>query len=51
MIANPRSSPVASLISEDAPKIFLKAGLFEKIPPPAHKSFQQEEPAWLKISQ
>ncbi|KAH8725790.1 Mss4-like protein [Phaeosphaeriaceae sp. PMI808] len=42
--------PVASLYSEDSPKIILKAGLFEHIPPPTVKGFQQEEPAWIKIS-
>ncbi|KAF2825705.1 hypothetical protein CC86DRAFT_351653 [Ophiobolus disseminans] len=42
--------PIASLISEDAPQIFLKAGLFDKISPPSHKSFEHEEPSWLKIA-
>jgi hypothetical protein len=31
--------------------MFLKAGLFENIPVPAHKAFEHEEPAWLKIGQ
>jgi hypothetical protein len=39
------SSPVASLLSEDSPKIILKAGLFENLPPPSVKSFEQEEPS------
>jgi hypothetical protein len=42
-------SPIASLISEDAPQLYLKAGLFDTLPPPAHKSFQEEEPKWLKV--
>ncbi|KAL1797747.1 hypothetical protein ACET3X_004353 [Alternaria dauci] len=41
--------PVASLMGDDSPKMFLKAGLFDKIPVPGLKSFEQEEPSWMKI--
>jgi hypothetical protein len=43
------NSPIASLISEDAPKMYLKAGLFEHLPPPARKVFEKDEPSWMKI--
>ncbi|CAN9230101.1 unnamed protein product [Alternaria alternata] len=41
--------PIASLVGDDSPKMFLKGGLFDKIPAPGFKSFEQEEPSWLKI--
>ncbi|KAF1941456.1 hypothetical protein EJ02DRAFT_434760 [Clathrospora elynae] len=42
--------PIVSLLGDESPKIILKAGLFEKLPPPAdNKSFEQNEPAWMKI--
>jgi hypothetical protein len=36
-------------VGDDSPKMFLKGGLFDKIPAPGFKSFEQEEPSWLKI--
>ena len=42
-------SPIASLVGDESPKMFLKGGLFDKIPAPGFKSFEQEEPSWLKI--
>ncbi|KAH7083779.1 Mss4-like protein [Paraphoma chrysanthemicola] len=44
-------SPIASLISEEAPQMYLKCGLFEEIPVATYKAFEDEEPAWFKISQ
>jgi hypothetical protein len=42
-----RKSPITSLLAGD--KIALKGGLFDKIPIPGYKSFEQEEPSWMKI--
>ncbi|KAH6875954.1 Mss4-like protein [Alternaria rosae] len=39
--------PITSLLAGD--KIALKGGLFDKIPVPGYKSFEQEEPSWMKI--
>jgi hypothetical protein len=41
--------PIASLLGDDSPKIVLKGGLFENIPVPGYKSFEQDEPSWMKI--
>jgi len=41
-----RESPITSVLAGD--KIALKGGLFEKIPAPGFKSFEQEEPSWMK---
>jgi hypothetical protein len=43
-------SPIASLLGDDWPKIILKSGLFDTIPPPVKKSFEQDEPKWVKIN-
>ncbi|KAH7384187.1 Mss4-like protein [Phaeosphaeria sp. MPI-PUGE-AT-0046c] len=40
--------PVASLIADES-KIILKGGLFEQLATPSYKSFEQEEPSWMKI--
>jgi hypothetical protein len=42
------NSPIASLLSNDSSKMFLKGGLFEHIPAPGYKSFGEEEPKWLQ---
>jgi hypothetical protein len=42
-------SPVASLLSDDSPKIILKGGLFEHLARPSYKSFEEEEPSWMKV--
>lgn len=44
-----RRSPIASLISDDAPKMFLKSGLFERISAPGTKVFEQNEPNWMSV--
>ncbi|KAI4715100.1 hypothetical protein J4E89_000786 [Alternaria sp. Ai002NY15] len=38
--------PITSVLAGD--KIALKGGLFDKIPAPGFKSFEQEEPSWMK---
>ena len=43
------NSPIASLLGDDSPKIILKGGLFEQIPVPGFKSFEQNEPEWMRI--
>jgi hypothetical protein len=43
----PVDSPIAALLP-DSSKVFLKGGLFDPIPAPAYKSFEQEESEWLK---
>ncbi|KAH7355790.1 Mss4-like protein [Pyrenochaeta sp. MPI-SDFR-AT-0127] len=43
-------SPVMSLFAGESSQVILKGGLFEHIPPPAFKSFEQEEPKWLKVT-
>jgi hypothetical protein len=40
-------SPIASVLSNSS-KLFLKGGLFDHIPAPSFKSFEQDEPEWLK---
>jgi hypothetical protein len=47
--ANEGDSPIASLLGDDSPKLALKGGLFNKIPVPGYKAFEQEEPSWMKI--
>ncbi|KZM27295.1 uncharacterized protein EKO05_0005572 [Ascochyta rabiei] len=42
--------PIASLLSEDSPKIILKGGLFDHIPRPGVTSFEQNQPKWLEIA-
>ncbi|KAF2126597.1 hypothetical protein P153DRAFT_378153 [Dothidotthia symphoricarpi CBS 119687] len=39
---------IMSVLAGDSGKVALKGGLFEKIPMPGFKSFEEEEPAWLK---
>lgn len=41
------SSAVISVLSGDSGQVALKCGLFDKIPMPVYKSFEEEEPAWL----
>lgn len=43
-------SPIASLLSEDSPKIIMKGGLFDHISRPGLSSFEQNQPKWLEIS-
>ncbi|KAI8932102.1 hypothetical protein NX059_010987 [Plenodomus lindquistii] len=43
-------SPVMSVPAGDTPTIYLKGGLFDRFPPPAFKSFEQEEPKWLTVA-
>lgn len=43
-------SPVASLLSEDTPKIILKGGLFEQLAKPGFTSFPQDKPEWLEVA-
>ncbi|KAJ8116503.1 hypothetical protein OPT61_g2084 [Boeremia exigua] len=43
-------SPVASILSEDSPKIILKGGIFDHLPKPAFSSFPQNKPEWLEIA-
>jgi hypothetical protein len=42
-------SPVATVLSEDSPKIILKSGLFEHLPAPSHKFFEEEKPSWMEV--
>ncbi|CBX96543.1 hypothetical protein IAQ61_005590 [Plenodomus lingam] len=42
-------SPVMSVPGGDNPTVYLKGGLFDRLPPPTFKSFEQEEPDWLSI--
>ena len=39
-----------TLLSGETPKVILKGGLFEHIPAPAAKSFEHEEPPWMKVA-
>jgi hypothetical protein len=41
--------PIASLTTDGGSKMFLKGGLFEQIPKATYKSFEQDEPEWVKI--
>ncbi|KAJ4984545.1 hypothetical protein SVAN01_09946 [Stagonosporopsis vannaccii] len=43
-------SPVASLLSENTPKIILKGGLFDQLSKPVFESFAQDKPEWLEIA-
>lgn len=44
-----KRSPVASLLADESPKMVLNGGLFDHLPEPGHKSFEQEEPSWMSI--
>ncbi|USP82052.1 hypothetical protein yc1106_09326 [Curvularia clavata] len=41
--------PIASLNSGDPPKVFLCGGLFEQIPAPGQKLFEEQEPSWMRV--
>ncbi|KAH6642269.1 Mss4-like protein [Boeremia exigua] len=45
-------SPVASLLSDDSPQIFVKGGLFSHCPHPKpnYTAFPQDKPEWLEIA-
>ncbi|CAO2655257.1 Nn.00g103210.m01.CDS01 [Neocucurbitaria sp. VM-36] len=42
--------PVMSLLADESSKVILKGGLFNEIPAPAFKSFDHEEPSWMKVT-
>ncbi|KAF2851545.1 hypothetical protein T440DRAFT_448817 [Plenodomus tracheiphilus IPT5] len=42
-------SPVMSVPAGNTPTVYLKGGLFDKLSPPAFKSFEQKEPDWLSV--
>ncbi|KAH3913019.1 hypothetical protein HBH56_110730 [Parastagonospora nodorum] len=42
-------SPVASLTTDGKGTMYLKGGLFDQIPKATYKSFEQNEPSWVKI--
>ncbi|OAL46595.1 hypothetical protein IQ07DRAFT_155834 [Pyrenochaeta sp. DS3sAY3a] len=41
--------PVFSILDPASPKVIIKGGLFLELPPPAFKSFDHEEPKWLRV--
>ncbi|KAF1847011.1 uncharacterized protein K460DRAFT_363126 [Cucurbitaria berberidis CBS 394.84] len=41
--------PIMSLFAGETPQVILKGGIFEHIPAPAFKSFDHEEPTWMKV--
>jgi hypothetical protein len=41
--------PITSLTTDGGSKMYLKGGLFEQIPKATYKSFEQDEPEWVKI--
>lgn len=49
VLTNAATSPVFSILDPTSPKVIIKGGLFLELPPPGFKSFDDEEPKWLRV--